>query len=111
MIRCSRQTQLTAAEKMVMPRSRSCGSKSVTVVPSCTSPRLYVAPVAYRIRSVVVVLPASTWARMPMLRTRDSGSVAWGRRLARTVEGLSGEVVDSDGDCPHDTPDLGGVDR
>jgi hypothetical protein len=42
-IRLSRwpaQSQLTAAAKMVMPRSRSWGSKSVTVVPSCTSPRL-----------------------------------------------------------------------
>lgn len=54
---------------MVIPRSRSCGSKSVTVVPSWTSPRLWVVPVAYRIRSVTVVLPASTWARMPRLRT------------------------------------------
>src|SRR5688572_7208095 len=70
LMRWSAQVQVTAAAKMVMPRPRSCGSKSVTVVPSCTSPRLYVAPVAYRIRSVSVVLPASTCARMPRLRVR-----------------------------------------
>ncbi len=67
--RCPAQSQLTAAAKMVMPRSRSCGSKSVTVVPSCTSPRRWVSPVRNRMRSVTVVFPASTWARMPRLRT------------------------------------------
>jgi hypothetical protein len=36
---------------------------------------LYVVPVAYWIRSVAVVFPASTWARMPRLRTAASGSV------------------------------------
>jgi hypothetical protein len=36
---------------------------------------LYVVPVAYWIRSVTVVFPASTWARMPRLRTAASGSV------------------------------------
>lgn len=45
LIRWPSQAQLTAAAKMVMPRSRSWGSKSVTVVPSWTSPRLWVAPV------------------------------------------------------------------
>lgn len=82
LIRCPSQSQLTAAAKIVMPRSRSCGSKSVTVVPSWTSPRLWVAPVRNRNRSVTVVLPASTWARMPRLRTR---SVRW----VRTVSCLS----------------------
>jgi hypothetical protein len=33
-------SQDTAAAKIVIPRSRSCGWKSVTVVPSCTSPVL-----------------------------------------------------------------------
>src|SRR3989440_612375 len=51
--------QLTAAEKMVIPRSRSCGSKSVTVVPSWTSPVLRVVPVRWRIRSVTVVSQAA----------------------------------------------------
>ena len=69
--RCPSHSQLTAAAKIVIPRSRSCGSKSVTVVPSCTSPRLCTAPVRNSTRSVTVVLPASTWARIPRLRTRD----------------------------------------
>lgn len=91
LMRCPAQSQLTAAAKMVMPRSRSCGSKSVTVVPSWTSPRRCVVPVANRIRSVRVVLPASTWARMPRLRTADrrvDGVV--GRAGVRMALGLSG---------------------
>jgi hypothetical protein len=37
--------QVVAAEVMVMPRSRSCSIQSVTAVPSCTSPILWIAPV------------------------------------------------------------------
>jgi hypothetical protein len=37
--------QVVAAEVMVMPRSRSCSIQSVTVVPSCTSPILWIMPV------------------------------------------------------------------
>ncbi len=74
-----------------MPRSRSCASKSVTVVPLCTSPRLWMAPVANRMRSVIVVLPASTWARMPRLRTAAGEVVVKGRRLARMARGLSSD--------------------
>ncbi len=33
------------AEVIVMPRSRSCSIQSVTVVPSCTSPILWIMPV------------------------------------------------------------------
>ena len=40
--------------------------KSVVAAPSCTSPILWILPVSFRIRSVVVVLPASTWAKMPI---------------------------------------------
>ena len=39
------QAQVVAAEVMVMPRSRSCSIQSVTVVPSCTSPILWIMPV------------------------------------------------------------------
>ncbi len=78
--------QVTAAAKMVMPRSRSCGSKSVTVVPSWTSPVLWVVPVRWRIRSVTVVLPASTWARMPRLRTVVRGRL-------RTAVSFVDEVI------------------
>ncbi len=63
---------------MVMPRSRSCGSKSVTVVPSWTSPRLWVAPV-----SVEDPLGDGGLARVDVgedaeLRTVVSGSGAHG---------------------------------
>ena len=37
--------QVVAAEVIVMPRSRSCSIQSVTVVPSCTSPILWIMPV------------------------------------------------------------------
>ena len=39
------QKQVVAAEVIVMPRSRSCSIQSVTVVPSCTSPILWIMPV------------------------------------------------------------------
>ena len=39
------QKQVTAAEVMVMPRSRSCSIQSVTVLPSSTSPILWMRPV------------------------------------------------------------------
>ena len=39
------QKAVIAAEVMVMPRSRSCTIQSVVVVPSCTSPILWMAPV------------------------------------------------------------------
>ena len=45
LIRWSRQKQVVAAEVMVMPRSCSCAIQSMTAVPSCTSPSLYVIPV------------------------------------------------------------------
>ena len=45
LIRCSRQKQVVAADVIVMPRSCSCSIQSMTAVPSCTSPILYVMPV------------------------------------------------------------------
>ena len=68
-----RQCTVVAALLIVMPRWRSCGSKSITVSPSCTSPMRWFSPVYVRMRSVVVVLPASTWAMMPMLRNVPAG--------------------------------------
>lgn len=79
MIRWPSQAQLTAAAKMVIPRSRSCESKSVTVVPSWTSPRLYVDPVTYRIRSVMVVLPAVDVSEDA--EVTDAGQRACGMRV------------------------------
>ena len=43
-LRCC-HAQVVAAEVIVMPRSRSCSIQSVTVVPSCTSPILWIMPV------------------------------------------------------------------
>ena len=45
LMRCSRQKQVVAADVIVMPRSCSCSIQSMTAVPSCTSPILYVMPV------------------------------------------------------------------
>ena len=39
------QEHVVAAEVIVIPRSRSCSIQSVTVVPSCTSPILWIMPV------------------------------------------------------------------
>ena len=58
------------ADRIVMPRSRSSSSESVWVVPASTLPTRSMAPVVKRSRSVRVVLPASTWARMPRLSVR-----------------------------------------
>src|SRR5215471_17854977 len=58
---------------MVMPRSRSCAIQSVVVSPSWTAPILCFRPVRYKMPSVVVVLPASIWAMMPMFLIFASG--------------------------------------
>lgn len=50
-----------------MPRRRSSGSESVRVVPASTLPGRSITPAAYSSRSVRVVLPASTCARIPKL--------------------------------------------
>ncbi len=56
-----------------MPRSRSWAIQSVVVSPSCTAPILCFRPVRYKMPSVVVVLPASIWAIMPMFRILSIG--------------------------------------
>ena len=45
LIRWSRQKHVVAADVIVMPRSCSWAIQSITAVPSCTSPSLYVIPV------------------------------------------------------------------
>ena len=45
LMRLSRQKHVVAADVIVMPRSCSCSIQSMTAVPSCTSPILYVMPV------------------------------------------------------------------
>ena len=49
-----------------MPRLRSTSRLSVVAVPLSTVPGALMAPEAARSCSVSVVLPASTWASMPM---------------------------------------------
>src|SRR3990167_6992785 len=71
---CKSQKVVIAAETMVIPRSLSCAIQSVTVVPSSTDPCLYVFPVSKRTLSVVVVLPASIWAIMPIFRIFSKGT-------------------------------------
>ena len=63
-----RQKQVVAADVIVIPRSCSCSIQSIVAAPSWTSPSLWLTPVKNRIRSVVVVLPASMWAEIPILR-------------------------------------------
>src|SRR5947207_11931041 len=48
-----------------MPRCRSSDSESVCVVPASTLPASSMTPASYSSRSVRVVLPASTCARIP----------------------------------------------
>jgi energy-converting hydrogenase B subunit Q len=55
----------TTADLMVMPRRRSRSRKSVWVLPSSTLPGSSMTPAAYSSRSVRVVLPASTCAKIP----------------------------------------------
>ena len=55
------------ADLIVIPRRRSNGSKSVWVVPASTAPSWSMTPESYSSRSVRVVLPASTCARIPKL--------------------------------------------
>ena len=58
----------TTADLMVMPRCRSSASVSVWVLPLSTLPISSMTPAANSSRSVRLVLPALTWARMPRLR-------------------------------------------
>src|SRR5262245_39456211 len=66
-----------AADWIVMPRLRSSSRKSMVASPSWTSPTLWILAVTNRMRSVTVVLPASMWAMMPMLRPRRRRSFPW----------------------------------
>ena len=55
------------ADLIVMPALRSSSSESVCVVPASTLPTSSMTPASKRSRSVRVVLPASTCARIPRL--------------------------------------------
>jgi len=58
------------ADLIVIPRCRSSASESVCVVPASTLPISSMTPAAWSSRSVSVVLPASTCARIPKLSVR-----------------------------------------
>src|SRR5262245_22633936 len=58
----------TTADLIVMPRCRSRARESVWVLPSSTLPISSITPAAKSSRSVRLVLPASTCARMPRFR-------------------------------------------
>src|SRR5262249_19838631 len=63
---------------IVIPRRRSNGSESVWVVPASTAPSWSMTPESYSSRSVRVVLPASTCARIPKLSVFcDTRHIPW----------------------------------
>src|SRR5712691_2386999 len=62
----------TTADLIVMPRCCSSAGESVWVLPSSTLPTSSMTPAAYGSRSVRVVLPASTCARIPRLSVLPS---------------------------------------
>ena len=64
----------TTADLIVMPRCRSSARESVCVVPASTLPISSMTPAAYSSRSVSVVLPASTCARIPKFNVLRSTS-------------------------------------
>jgi hypothetical protein len=61
-------TNETTADLIVMPRWRSSARESVCVLPSSTLPTSSMIPAAWSSRSVRVVLPASTCARIPRFK-------------------------------------------
>lgn len=95
------------AERMVMPRCRSISPSSVRVSPASTLPSRSIAPPSNSSRSVRLVLPASTWARIPMFRvctrgrvlenSRPVGALRSSEESAHSVspvfEGLAGVLV------------------
>ena len=68
-------TKDTTADLIVIPRWRSRASESVCVVPSSTRPMSSMTPAACSSRSVRVVLPASTCARIPKFNVANSRHV------------------------------------
>ncbi len=85
------------ADRIVMPRARSMAPLSVRVSPASTLPSRSMAPVAYRSRSVRLVLPASTWARMPMFRVCMGGRDL---KNCRPVRALSSSEVSAHSVAP-----------
>ena len=68
-------TNETTADLIVMPRWRSSASESVWVLPSSTLPISSMTPAVNSSRSVRLVLPASTCARIPKLSVRTKRHV------------------------------------
>jgi hypothetical protein len=73
----SPMTNDTTADLIVMPRCRSSGKESVWLVPSSTLPIVSMTPAAWRSRSVRLVLPASTCARIPKFKIRIEGHILY----------------------------------
>ena len=63
------------AVRTEMPLSLSTDSESVRVLPSSTLPASRILPAANSIRSVSVVFPASTCARIPKFKNALDGMV------------------------------------
>src|SRR5262249_23670343 len=82
---------------IVMPRCRSSAMESVWVLPSSTLPISSMTPTVKSSRSVRLVLPASTCARMPMFKEFGiftMSPVTLGDALSRT---LPGQLTAGDG--------------
>ncbi|MNC22203.1 hypothetical protein D3C75_701970 [compost metagenome] len=60
------QVKEASAARTEIPRCRSTSIESVTAVPLSTLPKARMRPLSYNICSVVVVFPASTWAKIPI---------------------------------------------
>ncbi len=80
MIECPFHSHEVAADWIVMPRFLSSSRKSMVASPSWTSPMAWIFWARKRIRSVTVVLPASMWAMIPMLRWVSRPFLATGGR-------------------------------
>ena len=70
-------TNDATADLIVMPRWRSSASESVWVLPSSTLPISSMTPAANSSRSVRLVLPASTCARIPRFSVLTKRHVLW----------------------------------
>src|SRR6266545_4629877 len=73
----SSTTKDTTADLIVIPRCRSSARESVWVLPSSTLPISSMTPAAYSSRSVRLVLPASTCAKIPKFNVFTERQVPW----------------------------------
>ena len=98
-----RQSKDTTADRIVMPRWRSSTMLSVWVSPASTLPGSSSTPASKRMRSVRLVLPASTCATIPRLSVRKPSRPWSGRRLGTVKQSASTSPVARISRTPHGT--------